>query len=295
MHPLVKDLVQQCSTCSVPWEIICVDDGSDAYFREINQCVAEMPGVSYEILPHNIGRAAVRNLLARKAQFPYLLFMDCDSRVVRTDYLQQYIARMKSQTVLCGGRVYPDSPPENKQLLLHWKFGRKREQVPASQRAVHPHHAFMSNNFVVPRQCFLDIQMEERLIGYGHEDTLFGMELLARGIAVEHLENPLEHSGLETAEVLIQKNDDAMRNLAWLMTNAAIPIETRLAGLVRKLKRYRLEELSNRILHSISPLLKMLLRSSIPPLWALDAYKLGRLLRWLNSERLSSYKADYRG
>lgn len=288
----MKDLVQQCSACAVPWEIICVDDGSDAYFREINQRVAEIPGVIYEILPHNIGRAAVRNLLARKAQFPYLLFLDCDSRVVLTDFLQQYIARLKDQTVLCGGRVYPDSPPENKQLLLHWKFGRKREQVPASQRLVHPHHAFMSNNFVVPRSLFLAVQMEERLIGYGHEDTLFGMELRSRGISVEHLDNPLEHTGLETADVLLQKNDEAMRNLAWLFQHAAIPIQTKLLNLVHKLRRLGIEKITTAILHVMEPALRALLRTEHPPLWALDAYKLSRLLWWLNLQGLLSHKPD---
>ena len=292
---LVNELSRQCRLLHAPWEIICLDDGSEKLFLEGNAGLAKIPGVTYEILPQNVGRSAVRNMLARKARYPYLLFMDCDSGVVRSNYVETYFSRLQPETVFCGGRLYQIEPPTDKRFMLHWKFGRKREQILPQNRAKQAYHAFMSNNFVVPRKLFLEIQMEERLSGYGHEDTLFGMELRARGIPVEHLDNPLEHLGLETASVLIKKNDEAMRNLAWLIQNAPIPIETRLAGLVGKLKRYRLLGLTQIFLNLISPILKMLLCSKNPPLRALDAYKLGRLLCWLGSDRLPANKADYRG
>jgi len=292
---LVNELIRQCRLLPGHWEIICFQDGFDAQIQETNEGLCRIPGVVYEILPQNVGRAAVRNLLARKANFPYLLFMDCDSGIVRPNYVWTYFSQLQPATVLCGGRVYQDNPPQDKRFMLHWKFGRSREQIPTKLRAKQPHRAFMSNNFVVPRDCFLDIQMDERLSGYGHEDTLFGMELLARRIPVLHLDNPIEHLGLETAGVLIQKNNEAMRNLAWLVQHASIPIKTRLVDLVLKLKQYRLDSICAGFLFRIAPFLHMLLHIKNPPLWVLDAYKLERLFWWLASGRLSSHKANHRG
>jgi glycosyltransferase involved in cell wall biosynthesis len=85
--PLVVELAQQCAGTGLPWEILCIDDGSSLVFREQNRTLQGRAGIRYEELPDNIGRAAIRNLLAEKAVFPYLLFMDCDSAVVRADYM----------------------------------------------------------------------------------------------------------------------------------------------------------------------------------------------------------------
>ncbi len=275
---LAEELAQQCAASGVPWEILCIDDGSSPESRTLNRELRGRPGIRYEELPHNAGRAAIRNLLAGSAQYPYLLFMDCDSAVVRADYIAQYAARLDPEMVLYGGRVYAPIAPEDKRYLLHWKFGTIREQVPAEDRAKRPWHAFMTNNFVVPKAIFDSIRFEERIRGYGHEDTLFGMELQRRGVPVLHLDNPLEHIGLETAEVFLHKNDEAMRNLAWLWQEAAIPVQTRLLDLARHLETTGLDALIRPALDAAMPLLRNVLLSSRPALWALDMYKLCRLL-----------------
>ncbi len=275
---LVDELAQQCADAGLPWEIICLDDGSAPEFKAINRALQNRPGIRYEELPENVGRAAIRNRLADMAAFPYLLFMDCDSAVVRADYIAHYLAHLDPGTVLYGGRVYAPVPPEDARYLLHWKFGREREQIPPEKRAVQPYHAFMTNNFLIPGDIFQCVRFEERIRGYGHEDTLFGMALQQRGVPVLHLDNPLEHKGLETAAEFLYKNDEAMRNLAWLWRQADLPVHTRLLDMARRLEAQGLSGLLRPVLKIILPALRALLLSRRPVLWALDLYKLYRLL-----------------
>lgn len=235
------------------------------------------PGIRYEELPENIGRAAIRNLLAERARFPYLLYMDCDSAVVRADYIEQYIAHLQPDTVLYGGRVYAPTPPQETQYLLHWKFGIAREQSPAHRRAAQPYHAFMTNNFLIPKTILQAIRFEERIRHYGHEDTLFGMDLQKRGIPILHLDNPLQHIGLETAEVFLQKTVQAVQNLLWLRQQG-FQVETRLLRTADVLKRYRLLSLAGLLLRMAAPFMKRNLQSARPSLRVLDGYKLMVLL-----------------
>jgi hypothetical protein len=136
----------------------------------------------------------------------------------------------------------------------------------------------MTNNFLIPKTVFQDIRFEERIRHYGHEDTLFGMELQRRGISVLHLDNPLEHIGLETAEVFLQKTVQAVQNLVWLRVQG-FPVETRLLGAADVLKRYRLLSLAGFLLRMAAPIMKKNLLSARPSLRALDGYKLMVLLQ----------------
>lgn len=278
VRALVHELAYQCADAGVPWEIWCVDDGSAPEYKACNREITALPGVRYQELPANIGRAAIRNFLIRKATFPYVLFMDCDSAVVRADYIAHYLQFVHAQAVLCGGRVYAPIPPAERQYLLHWKFGRQREQMAPEARSRRPWHAFMTNNFLAPKAIVERLCFEERIQGYGHEDTLFGMELQAHGIPVIHLNNPLEHKGLEPASEFLRKNDEAMRNLAWLWQYAQTPVQTRLLDLARRLEARHLLRLATRALCLVLPLLRAVLLSPWPSLWALDMYKLAKLL-----------------
>lgn len=275
--PLAEELAQQCAAAGILWEILCIDDGSSSSFLEQNRMLQGRAGIRYEELPENIGRAAIRNLLAERARFPYLLYMDCDSAVVRADYIEQYIAHLQPDTVLYGGRVYATTPPQEAQYLLHWKFGVAREQALAHRRAVQPYHAFMTNNFLIPKTILQAIRFEERIRHYGHEDTLFGMDLQKRGIPILHLDNPLQHIGLETAEVFLQKTVQAVQNLLWLRQQG-FQVETRLLRTADVLKRYQLLSLAGLLLRMAAPFMKRNLQSARPSLRVLDGYKLMVLL-----------------
>lgn len=277
VRPLVESLARQCSALGLPWEIVCLDDGSTEAFRSMNRSLQAIPGVRYEELSQNVGRSAIRNRLAERAAFPYLLFMDCDSAVVRPDFMAQYAAHCRSDAVLYGGRVYAAEPPGNADFLLHWTVGKAREEWSAERRAKRPWHAFMTNNFLIPKEIFQSIRFDERLREYGHEDTLFGMELERRQVPVLHLDNPLEHIGLESAEVFLRKSELAVRNLLWLREQGIV-LPTRLLTLSRLLEKAGLRRLLRFVLSRWEAYFRRNLLSDKPVLRYLDALKLGWMM-----------------
>ncbi len=280
IRPLVRDLQQQAAQLAMPVEILCFDDASESKFQGQNAAVSELPGVYYHLLPNNLGRARIRNLLAREAQHDYLLFLDCDSAVPDSSYLRTYADALAPDTLLYGGRVYQAEPPSDPALLLHWEYGRRREALSAEERQEQPYHSFMTNNFLIPRQLFQAIGFDERLRQYGHEDTLFGMELRQRAVPIKHLDNPLLHSGLEPAEAFLHKSQQALENLAFLHLQGS-GIEARLLTWALRLRRSSGAQLLLGAWPLLEPALRRQLCSSWPQLRLFDLYKLGLLLRYL--------------
>jgi hypothetical protein len=71
----------------------------------------------------------------------------------------------------------------------------------------------MTNNFLINKTVFDKIRFDENISKYGHEDTLFGFELKKENIAIHHIDNPLEHIGLETSGRIIAKEKEGIDNL----------------------------------------------------------------------------------
>ena len=215
LRPLVQQLWQQAQALPHPWEIRLLDDGSPTVWQVKNRALDELTGVVYEECAHNMGRAKIRNKLAASARYEYLLFMDCDSAAPDDQFLARYCAALEPNTVLCGGRTYlpaSDAPAHH----LHWWYGSQREVRTAAERQQHPYEGFMTNNYVVPKHIAQDIPFEAKLQQYGHEDTLFGLELKRHQIKIQHLDNPLLHIGLEETEAWLKKQQQAIHNLYWL-------------------------------------------------------------------------------
>ena len=208
---LVRDLHLQAEVAGYPFEIILMDDASDETFREINKAIG-LENVRYIQLNENIGRAKIRNRLAEEAKFPYLLFMDCDSAVASPEFIENYARFFESHTVCCGGRIYEDIEPADS-TYLRWKYGVKRECTPASERNKNPNFGFQTNNFIIHKSIFEKVKFNEDWDGYGNEDTLFGLELLGKGIIIRHIENPLIHLGLESASEFLNKTETGIGNL----------------------------------------------------------------------------------
>ncbi len=277
VRALVRGLQAQALAAGVPFEVLCFDDGSKESFRAVNRSLRGLEGVRYEELPRNLGRSAIRNRLAEAARYPYLLFLDCDAGLVGKAFLETYLQHLHPETVLYGGRCYAPTPPSDPALFFHWHYGRRREQIPVERRRAQPHHAFMTNNFVVPRKLFLQIRFEESLTTYGHEDTLFGIELQRRRVPVLHLDNPLEHLGLEPVSIFLEKARTALRNLHRLHREG-FPVQTRLLSTYRKLPR-PLRRLLAHTHPALAPSLEKNFRGPRPSLLLFDLYRLGFFAR----------------
>jgi glycosyltransferase involved in cell wall biosynthesis len=279
---LVREIHRQAIGSGVIFEILCVDDGSGLSYREENRIVSQWKNVRYEELTENTGRARIRNRMSRMARFPWLLFLDCDSRIVRRDYIISYIARCEKEAVICGGRTYADERPENPAYYLRWYYGRRREQKSAASRSHRPWNSFMTNNFAIARSIFDRVSFDESIDKYGHEDTFFGFELRRTGIPIIHIDNPLVHEGLETNAEFIEKTGEGVHNLTMLMHRKTEYRKEMIAGikLIRHfswLKRFHLMRLYDHIFNRIKKQMHANLMGRNPSLLLFDMYKLGMM------------------
>lgn len=218
---LVEELSRQMLGLDAESELIVLDDGSLPEYRESNAVACGKH--SYVELPQNLGRSRIRNLFLNYARFDYLLFLDCDSLINSPDFLRNYLNELKNNPfVVAGGRVYPKEKPGREQLLS-WKFGMERESKPASERREDPGKSFMTNNFVIRKSLLAEIRFNERLAGYGHEDTLFGIALAERNIPVTHIENPVLNGDIETNSIFLQKTEEGIVNLVSIEKISANP------------------------------------------------------------------------
>lgn len=216
---LVKQLVLQAEALKIQYEIRVYDDGSDDIFKSINKNLIEIPHVVYIELDKNLGRSAIRNKMGVESAYDLLLFMDADSKVVDKNYLHNYITYFKPGTVLCGGRCYSPIKPRDVQKIFHWTYGMKREAISATKRMRNTGVFFMSNNFMLEKRTFEHVRFREEIQKYGHEDTLFGYDLFCKGYSIVHIDNPLEHIGIENSSVFLKKSKLALDNLKLIEEN----------------------------------------------------------------------------
>lgn len=216
---LVNTLHRQAVKANVPFEILCFDDGSNISYKLLNRSLLGLPYVSYHELPKNIGRVAIRNLLAQKAAYPYILFMDCDSWVVSEEYIANYLTYCTGdELVVCGGRTYDNRPPVDSTTYFRWYYGTKREVKDAGHRSQYPNRSFMTNNFLIAKSILEKVSFDSNIKGYGHEDTLMGYELKKRNINIIHINNPLSHIGIESSKAFLVKSKQAVGNLQYMLS-----------------------------------------------------------------------------
>jgi glycosyltransferase involved in cell wall biosynthesis len=240
--PLVYALLAQLPDWPGPAEIRLLDDGSTEKFRLQNRPLAALPGVVYQELTHNVGRAAIRNNLAASAPYEWLLLLDNDSLLPDQQFLARYAQAQAAEapTLFIGGTTYEATPPADPALRLRWLYGRAREMRPAAERQRDPGGQLSINNALLPKTLLQKYTLDERLSGYGHEDTKFGLELSRAGVLVRHLDNPVLHDGLEPAAVFLAKSQQAVRNLAQVLRTDGLGATTRLVQAAERLRRAKL-------------------------------------------------------
>jgi glycosyltransferase involved in cell wall biosynthesis len=276
--PFVSDLVNQCLSCNISFEIICLDDCSNEGFKAKNSALKKVEGVVYEELPANIGRSRIRNRLAEQAKFENLLFLDCDSKTNDSSFIERYIAKIDGQSVIYGGRNYALNKPEDPNEYFRWWYGVKRETITTTARQKKMYSHFMTNNFCLPKSIYQSIRLDETIQGYGHEDTLFGIELKQNKIPILHIDNPLCHIGLEDFETFIRKTEEGIYNLNQLLNQNKVDESIKLLKAYRLVKKIGLEPAIYAYYQkNKSAILKRLKKEKTTLRW-FDSYKLGYLV-----------------
>jgi len=271
VYDLVQDLAEQAKLLDVPVEILCIDDCSERLYKQNNKRLSDLAVVSYSELSHNIGRAKIRNALANAAQYEKLVFLDCDSGIISSDFLATYLSQ--TSKVVVGGRVYPSAVSISADQQLHWLYGTTRESRPLSERQSTPYIYFHSNNFMIERALFLETLFDETLSGYGYEDLVFGKQLQDKKVLITHITNPVEHLHIESNYDFVAKTKHAVQNLKSL-NRQGIYLGSKLEQAAAKVSRYRLAALYSTIYKLRSTGINNNLLSEKPKLRYLDYYKL---------------------
>ncbi len=293
---LVSELHRQAVQAGYPFEILLIDDRSSCC-QEENRKSELLSGVIYIELEENIGRAKIRNLLAEKARYPYLIFMDCDTEVNNASYLQNYLSEIPADVVI-GGYQYTPAPPEKK-YLLRWRYGICREQRTASQRNKQPNKSFSTFNFMIRKEIMEKIRFDENISGYGHEDTLFGWELKKKGILVKHIDNPLIHKELDETSLFIKKTENSVRNLWKIYQSISEKKEfiqdNNLLKCYVSLQKNHLSIAVSLFFNLFKTILIKNLQSKHPQIKLFDLYKLGIINEAAKNKRLSQKSFNHKG
>lgn len=270
-------LHKQCMNLGLVFEIIVMDDGSPQECVENLAPLHEYDSIKVILLDNNIGRAAIRNKMSDIASFDNLLFLDADSMPESRLFIKHYMDNLHKADLLCGGRIYQDEQPEDKQFLLHWKYGRQREMITAHIRNKSPYHGFQTNNFLIKKSAFNSIGFDESINSYGHEDTLFGHQCKDKGVSIIHIDNPAYHIGLEPAHIFLEKSILAINNLK--------DIKSQYPSLSTKLTKWT-ESKPTLLIYVVKPIiafsypvLSWNIKSRIPLLICLDLIKLHHYLK----------------
>jgi glycosyltransferase involved in cell wall biosynthesis len=281
VRSLAKDLQLQIDGLKVPAELILIDDASEEKYRELQK---EIKGQVRRIqLEKNIGRSRIRNLFLQHAYFDRLVFLDCDSEIIRDDFLQKYVDKFKRYEVVYGGRVYPEVPPSF-DYRLHWRYGNEIESKSHVERRKHKHRSFMTNNFGITRKVLEKVKFNENIYGYGHEDTLFGYHLGLANIPVAHIDNPVMNGELSTNEDFIAKSEEALRNLMLILNEEELSAEFRqeisLLRFADRLEKWRLKGFARLFLRPFKSIMRKRLLSGKGSLECLALFK------WLTFDEL---------
>lgn len=204
-------LRRQCQGLGMQWEIVVADDGSPSPYDALNDEISSIGGCRLVKRRENVGRAAIRNFLAREARFDTLLYIDA-GMMPSDGLVAAYVENMGRADVVVGSlRVAKGSVDLSNLRCKNEMKAERRHSVGKSNER--PYANFHSGNFMISRRVMLDNPFREDIKTYGYEDTLFGKDLAGRQVSIIHIDNPLLFVRFESNERFLEKTEEAMLTL----------------------------------------------------------------------------------
>lgn len=234
-YSLVEILSIALQKENCPYEILVIDDASPSRGAIRNQKINTLLNCTYISLAKNIGRSSIRNLLAEKAAYDWLLFLDSDVMPRYSNFVRKYISAMCDEnTVVLGGICYEDIPVKK---TIRWQLGKNNEEKAVKIRNEKPYNFFFTGNFLIRKAVFTTIRFSNNLKKYGYEDLLFAKQLQQHSVSVRHIQNEVYHLGIDTDKIYIAKTKEALENLAVLLAQKEIAFnETKILKYYHKIK-----------------------------------------------------------
>ena len=132
---------------------------------------------------------------------------------------------------------------------------------------------------MIEKRVFEEIPFREEIRNYGHEDTLLGFDLYRKGVEVRHIDNPVEHTGLEDAVIFLEKSKSALKNLYLISQNMfdgndEFHKQVRFLDRYRNISRFILPTFLRFFFNAFSSLIESNLKGKNPSLFWFDVYKL---------------------
>lgn len=271
-YDLVLELHRQATELNIEFEIIVADDCSKNELPRL-QLINQLSNCQLIKPQHNLGRAKIRNFLADKSQHNHLLFLDSDSFPAHNNFLKNYIDFIPQNLTILGGRIYNESQDEHHTLLTKYGITKERNNNP-----IHISKApFTSPNFLIPKTIFNKIRFNENIKGYGHEDTIFGIELSRLNIPYYRFDNSIIHLQIEDNQTFIRKTNESIQNLYNIYkTQQYTEIQTLspVLNLYTKIKKFHLTTIFAKIYQNYSNSLLKYCDNKNPNLKLFSLYKL---------------------
>ena len=276
---LVLELQKQCLECKINFEILAFDDGSKLFFDE-NQKINSLENCRFEVLEKNIGRSAIRNILAKKAKFNSLIFVDADTIPIHDHFIKNYIVQINEDEKVVYGGIEYQKPKPKKNQILRWKYGSSREALSVEKRQENPYLSLLTLNFLIHKNIFEKVSFNETIPNLRHEDTLFSYNLMEQKIKITHIDNPVFHLGIDDFEVAIKKENESILGLKYLIDHELLPTDyVRLSKIAAKIDKLKLN-LVFAFLYIITRFIFLKnLSSNNPSLFIFDLYRLGNLCK----------------
>lgn len=257
---------------NIEYEIKVYDDGSTKPKPE-NKDISQFQNCQFIEQKRNIGRTAIRSLMAEEAQFQWILFLDADVLPTKTDFVKHYIDNLQKEDfdVISGGILYDDKKP-SKDTILRWKYGREREAKPASERNKTP-YLINSPNLCVKKSVFFKANnLHENYYGL---DNYFSNQLKRLNTKVLHIDNPVVHHGLEPNSSFINKALKAVETTVILENRGLMDDDMRpIQKSYLKLKRWGLTNLFSFVISKFKRRMEANFQSENPNLTWFDLYRL---------------------
>lgn len=278
-----KLLEQARRETSLDFEILIADDASDnaEVIRQLN-IIGNQEGCRLIRLKENVGRAAVRNMLAREAKYDKVLFIDAGVDINNQDFLKTYILHANDADIVCGGwKTEVGAETAKANLRAKYELDCEKNHTPL-QRNKHPYRSFRTVNFLVHKDILLNNPFPADMTGYGYEDVVFGKQAEKAGCTVLHIDNPVVYKSYEDNEAFVSKTIQSVNTL--YIYRERIGQFSKLHSIAFRLRKLRLDSLMVFLYKQRSETWKKQLCGNCPSLRMLSLLKLGCYLSLLGND-----------
>ena len=281
---LVSKLLEQARReTSLDFEILIADDASDnAEVISQLDILSQQKGCRLIRLKENVGRAAVRNMLAREAKYERVLFIDAGVDITNPNFLHTYIRHADDADIICGGwKTEVDSQTAISNLRAKYELSCEQNHTP-KQRNRHPYRSFRTVNFLAHKNILLKNPLPADMTGYGYEDVVFGKQTERAGCTILHIDNPVVYKSYEDNTAFVSKIMQSVDTL--YIYRERIGHYSKLHAFAIKLRKLRLASLIVLLYRLRSESWKKQLCGNHPSMRILSILKLGYYLSLLGND-----------